>query len=336
MDLAAGLARIVDTGVPGALGLAGHGGSVRTAASGVADLATGSPLTPRHRFRIGSIAKTFVATVVLQLETSGQLRLSDSVEAHLPGLVDGGREITVRQLLNHTSGIPDYFSACLSGDRRRVWTPRELVAVARHGPRGEPGRWAYSNTNYVLLGLVIEAVTGTPVERVLEQRIIVPLDLRSTGSSDDAAVARGYLAPSNPIFPAEGSDFVDVIDVGSTWAWPALVSSAEDVARFFEGLLGGELLPTGMVDAMLTAVESDWVESDRYGLGIEEISSLMGVSDSPLGTFWGHLGLGLGHTAVGLASRDGRRHSVVMVNQGVLGDEAWRAIGDVAWEALDG
>jgi D-alanyl-D-alanine carboxypeptidase len=115
---------------------------------------------------------------------------------------------------------------------------------------------------------------------------------------------------------------------------PRLVSSAEDVARFFAALLGGELLPAAMLDAMLAGVESDWVESNRYGHGIEEISSVMGLSDSPRGSFWGHLGLGLGHTVVALASRDGRRTTVVMVNEGVLGDETWRSMGDVAWAAL--
>jgi D-alanyl-D-alanine carboxypeptidase len=216
----------------------------------------------------------------------------------------------------------------------------ELVAVSRDLPRGEPGRWGYSNTNYVLLGLVIEAVAGTSVERELQERIIAPLDLRSTASStmhvDLPTSARGYLAPANPIFPSKGSEFVDVTDVGSTWAWPALVSDADDLARFFEGLLGGELLPASMVDAMVDGVDTDWVESEKYGLGIEQISSVMGVSDSPLGTFWGHFGLGLGHTAVALASRDGRRRTVVMVNRGVLDDETWRAIGDVAWMALNG
>jgi D-alanyl-D-alanine carboxypeptidase len=147
---------------------------------------------------------------------------------------------------------------------------------------------------------VIEAVAETSFERELEHRIIEPLDLRSTGGSDRTPVARGYLEPSNPIFPAEGSELVDVTEVGSTWAWPRLFSSAEDVARFFEGLLGGELFPAATLDAMLAAVESDWVESDRYGLGIEEISSVMGVFSSPRGSFWGHLGLGLGHTVVRL------------------------------------
>jgi D-alanyl-D-alanine carboxypeptidase len=340
VDLRAGLARVVETGVPGALGLTGDGGSVQVAATGVADMAADGPLTPQHRFGIGSIAKTFVATVVLQLVTNGRLGLDDSVEAHLPGVVAYGREITIRQLLNHTSGIPDYFFACMSGDRDRVWTPRELVALSRDGERGERGRWAYSNTNYVLLGLLIEAVSGTSVERELERLIIEPLDLRSTGDSptraDRAPRAHGYLEPSNPIFPFAGSALVDVTEIGLTWAWPTLVSNAEDVARFFEALLRGDLLPVRMLDEMLDGVDADWVECERYGLGIEEITSLMGVSDSPLGAFWGHLGLGLGQTVVALASKDGRRRTVVMVNQGMIGEETWRAIGDVAWTALNG
>jgi D-alanyl-D-alanine carboxypeptidase len=183
-------------------------------------------------------------------------------------------------------------------------------------------------------------VAGTSVERELEHRIIEPLGLGSTGGfathADSQPSARGYLAPSNPILPLQGSELVDVTDMGSSWAWPALASSAEDVARFFQALLGGELLPADVLDAMLDTVDTDWIESDGYGLGIEKISSLMRVSDSPFGAFWGHLGLGLGHTVVALASRDGRRRTVVMVNQGMIADETWRAIGNVAWAALEG
>jgi D-alanyl-D-alanine carboxypeptidase len=195
VDLSAGLARVVETGVPGALALARRNGRIHVEAAGLADRAAADPLTPAHRFPVGRITKTFVATVVLQLVDEGRLRLEDSVDTHLPGLVEDGREITVRQLLNHTSGVPDYFATCISGGPNRAWTPHELVAVSSRGPRGEPGRWAYSNTNYVLLGLVIEAVAGTSVERELARRIIEPLDLQSTGSSNAAPVARGYLAP---------------------------------------------------------------------------------------------------------------------------------------------
>jgi D-alanyl-D-alanine carboxypeptidase len=238
---------------------------------------------------------------------------------------------------NHTSGIPDYFFffAAASGDLHRTWTPRELVELSSHAASGERGRFAYSNTNYLVLGLAVEAVTRATVEQQLERRIIRPLGLASTGTRAVAApIARGYLAPSNPIVPSTGSQLVDVSELGSTWAWPALVSSARDIARFLQWLLGGELLPAELLDQMLAGVESDWVESDRYGLGIEEVSSLMGVSHSPLGSFWGHAGLGLGHTVVALASRDGRRRTVVMVNQGMIDDETWHAIGDVTWPAL--
>jgi len=294
-------------------------------------------MTARSSFRIGSIAKTFVATVVLQLAAEGRLGLDDSLEQHVPGIVDAGAQITLRQLLIHTSGVPEFFFEVAAVDLQREWTPRELVTLSRRTPIGQRERWAYSNTNYVLLGLVIEAVTATPVERELERRIVQPLGLESTSARRGAApTARGYLAPSNPFVPSSGSRLVDASEIGSSWAWPALVSSAPDVARFLQGLLGGELLPAEMLEAMLAAVESDWIESDRYGFGIEEISSLMGVSDSPLGSSWGHLGLGLGYTVVALSSRDGRRQTVVMVNQGMIGDDTWRAIGDVAWAALAG
>ena len=335
MDLRFLLARVVDTGVPGAIGLAAQDDAVRVDAAGLADVTGGIPLTPDHRFRVGSITKTFLSTVVLQLFAEGRVRLDDSVAQHVPGVIRDGADVTLRALLNHTSGIPDYFFAAASGDLHRTWTPRELVELSSHAAPGERGRFAYSNTNYLVLGLAVEAVTGATVEQQLEHRIIRPLGLSSTGTDAIAVpIARGYLAPSNPIVPSTGSQLVDVSELGSTWAWPALVSSARDIARFLQRLLGGELLPAELLDQMLAGVESDWVESDRYGLGIEEVSSLMGVSHSPLGSFWGHAGLGLGHTVVALASRDGRQRTVVMVNQGMIDDEMWQAIGDVAWPAL--
>src|SRR6266540_238077 len=231
--------------------------------------------------------------------------MNDSLEEHVPKMVDAGAQITLRQLLNHTSGVPDFVFELVAVDLHREWTPCELVTLSNRAPHGESERWAYSNTNYVLLGLLIEAVTRTPLERELERRIVQPLGLESTSARRSAApTARGYLAPSNPFVPSSGSQLVDASEIGSSWAWPAPVSSAPDIARFLQGLLGGELLPAEMLEAMLAAVESDWIESDRYGLGIEEISSLMGVSDSPLGSSWGHLGLALGYTVVALSSND--------------------------------
>jgi D-alanyl-D-alanine carboxypeptidase len=336
-----GLARVLDCGVPGALALSGRDGEVSSAAAGVADRTGPIPLTTSHRFPVGSVSKTFLGALVLQLAAQDRLRLDDALDAHLPETIWSGTSITIRQLLNHTSGLADYLSEPrllerLRDDPAYEWSPRELIELSSISPAGEPGRWSYSNTNYVVLGLLVEALASRSLSEQLEAWIAVPLGLRSTSlaSTTDASIARGYVSSSNPLLPSSGTDLLDVTDLSSSWAWPAVVSTAEDVACFLRGLLGGELLPPELLEGMLSGVEADWTESDRYGLGIEEISSLVGVATSPHGALWGHLGFGLGHTVVALATRDGRRQAVLMVNEGFVSEDVWRAIADVAWIAL--
>src|SRR5262249_50271996 len=136
------------------------------------------------RFRVASMTKSFVATVVLQLVAEGKLRLGDTVERWLPGLVPNGGEITIRELLGHTGGLFNYyddkrFVRAVVARPGRHWLPRALVAIAtRHRPVFPPGEgWSYSNTNYIVLGLVVQAATGGTVAHQLEQRLIRPLGL---------------------------------------------------------------------------------------------------------------------------------------------------------------
>ncbi|MFF9978815.1 serine hydrolase domain-containing protein [Streptomyces erythrochromogenes] len=191
--LVAALERTVADGFPGAVAYARRGERESRTAAGLADTATGERARPDHRFRIASNTKSFVSTVLLQLEGEGRLSLDDSVGTWLPGMVRGhgndGRTVTVRQLLNHTSGIYDptdevEFSAPYleRGDRAHVYTPREVIARAvRHEPPFKPGRgWAYSNTNYLLAGLVIEAVTHRSAPSEIRRRILIPLGLKDT------------------------------------------------------------------------------------------------------------------------------------------------------------
>ena len=158
------------------------------------------------------MTKTFVATVVLQLVGEGKAQLSDPVEHWVPGLVPQGRAITLRQLLNHTSGLYDYtddpaYTRSRIANPRRVWQPRQLVTIAvRHKPLFRPGSdWAYSNTNYVLLGLVAEAVTSRSLVDELRSRIFRPLGLSSTayplGTTLGGRVVHGYVRsiPGVPI-----------------------------------------------------------------------------------------------------------------------------------------
>jgi D-alanyl-D-alanine carboxypeptidase len=306
-------------------------------ATGLANVQTSEPLTPAHRFRAQSVMKLFVAAVVLQLVDEGLLALDgDAVP------VAGG--VTVRQLLNHTSGLPNYHDDIVElfepyrTDPAHRWPlgPRELLAVALDKPRlFAPGEgWAYSGSNYLAVGLLVEEVTGATLREELRRRIIEPLGLDATDLSPEASategLARGYLPPDNPLLP--GTDWVDVteLDLPFNWAGGGVLSTASDLARFLEALLGGDLLPPGLREEMLRTVPSDWEESDEYGLGIGKVSSVMGKEHSSCGAAWGHLGLGP-YTAIALASEDGRRQAVVLANGPVMSDEGWIQIGRLTW-----
>ena len=208
----ADLQRLLDTLVaawgPGAIGAVEDDGRTIRGVSGVGNLRTGQPPRPVQTFRVASQTKVFVATAVLQLVAEGRVGLDDPVGRYLPRrlLPDGGHRITVRQLLNHTSGLYDpqvevYRTLQELYDRRfEHWTPREVMALANdNGLLFEPGTaWSYSNTNYVVAGLLLERVTGTSVARQLERRFIRPLGLRHTWFPTDTAALppprlRGYM-----------------------------------------------------------------------------------------------------------------------------------------------
>lgn len=173
-SLGALLDRVVDEGAPGVLVVVRDGDATQAEARGLADRGRAMPMAADVRFRTGSITKTFVAALVLDLVADGKLRLDDPVARWVPGLVPRGNEITVRQLLRHTSGLADYVD-----DPRvlrapaRLWRPEELVAMAAAQPEaGAPGeRFAYASTNYVVLGLVAERAGRAPLAMQLTRRL---------------------------------------------------------------------------------------------------------------------------------------------------------------------
>lgn len=179
MELSRLLEDLVAAGAPGAAIRVDDGREIFREARGVADLRTGRPMDVDLRFRAGSATKAFVAAVVLQLVAERQLALGDPIERWLPGITPQGRRIVVRHLLEHSSGLPDYLPAIarVVHDSERAcmhtWTPRELVALVAHQPLlFAPGTaWAYANTGYVLLGLLVEAVTGASLADELARRI---------------------------------------------------------------------------------------------------------------------------------------------------------------------
>jgi D-alanyl-D-alanine carboxypeptidase len=329
------LQAVVRAGVPGVVAVA----SSWEKAAGVADLSTGAPMTLDHRFRISSATKLFVVAVVLQLVDEGALALDAEVS-----LVDGG--VTVRQLLNHTSGLPhalelnELFEPYRKNRAyRSEWTPRDVLALIESRPRlSSPGEgWFYSGSNFVVLGLIVEETTGATLREELRRRIIDPLELAETDLPEPfptpAGLARGYLPADNPLLPGPGPDPVDVTNIEPFgWGGSGMVSTARDMARFLRALLGGELLPPAVIAEMLSTVTvaSDWEENDGYGLGIEDLTSI-GEAASPCGAAWGHFGFSSGYTTVPLASRSGDRQVVVMFNTHPMSEEMWAAVGRLTW-----
>jgi D-alanyl-D-alanine carboxypeptidase len=256
-------------------------GTTWTGSSGTRRPGAGAVVTTRDRFRVASITKLFVATVVLQLVEEGQVELGDPLAEYVPGFPRAER-ITLRQLLAHTSGVPDYtqiegFGRQLLEDRERVWTVAEVLALA--GDRQaefEPGEdYAYSNTGFVLLGEVVRVATGTSWAHQVRTRILDPLDLRDTYvAGTDDAVHQPPVVPA--YFDVDGDGFQENVETGGPWpaeettegAAGAMVSTAGDLLRFGDALFRGRLLD----DASLAAMTREGPHHPRnsgYGLGLE-------------------------------------------------------------------
>ncbi|WP_028797527.1 serine hydrolase domain-containing protein [Streptomyces purpureus] len=326
----------VADGVPGALAQARDGRHTWTGAAGVADLTSGRERQGKDVYRVGSITKTFVATVLLQLEAEGRLDLDDTVDRWLPGVVKGnghdGRRITLRQLLNHTSGVysvtsdPEFqdtiFGPGFLEHRYDTWTPRQLVAIAMtHKPDFAPGTsWNYSNTNYVLAGMVIEKATGRPYGKEVERRIIKPLKLRSTSvPGKDVTMPK----PSGRAYsklngdPKPGDPVHDVTELSPTIAHAAgeMISNSGDLQRFYRALLGGELLPPAQLKAMTdtVTVTMEGVEFG-YGLGLMKQKLSCGTE------VWGHGGGIHGSSSQAQVTRDARHSLALNFNGDWSGD----------------
>jgi len=312
--LPAALEAVVDAGATGAIGLVDDGADESAMAVGVARLDRPRPLRVSDQVRVGSITKTVIATITLQLVGEGRLRLDDTVERWLPGMVPNGSAITIRMLLNHTSGIFDYLNdpdwlAAVLADPYRYWSPQELVAVGTaHPPLFPPGQGlAYSNTGYILVGLVLEKVTGQAVQDLVTQRVVRPLHLYDTFFATSArfrgAYAHGYFPPS-----LTGDGYLDVTSWSPSLQWTAgaLVSTAPDLARFYQALLSGRLLGPALLNEMTTTVTGPDYPGIGLGLGIWSV-------ETPCGTVWGHEGGAPGYKSYALNDRAGTRSAMVIV-----------------------
>jgi D-alanyl-D-alanine carboxypeptidase len=312
---------LVDLGFPAALASVTHpDGNHDDYVAGVGDLETGEEVPLDGEVRVGSNTKTYTAVVVLQLVEEGLVELDSPLENYLPGQVRGegidGTAITVRQLLQHTSGLPEYTTG-IAVDIEKIQhayrSPRDLLDLALAQPaNAAPGeKWEYSNTNYLLLGLLIERMTQRPVFEEVTERIIEPLKLEHTyfptvGEQD----FRGD-HPSGYHIDSEGEQ-IDVSRLDPSWGWAAgqIIASPSDLNEFARAVLDGRLLGESMMTEMQKTVPSDeslWPGA-RYGLGLESYPLSCG------GTIWGHGGDIHGFETRNGVAADGTAFSVAVTS----------------------
>ncbi|RKN04394.1 serine hydrolase domain-containing protein [Streptomyces radicis] len=305
-------------GAPGAMArYDGPEGTV-TEEAGERSLDTGLPMDTDHRFRVGSVTKTFTAVVLLQLIGEGAADLDDPVNAHLPGLLPDDR-ITLRHILSHRSGLWDYsndmFAQTVPGFeavRDKVFTLQELVDLSLTQPLTvEPGSaYAYSNANFVVAGILIEHLTGQSLNEAYQERVITPLGLADTGYvHPDPALPGphidGHLTPDEADAP-----LVDSTEQTVSWAQSAgaLYSTPADLNRFLTALLDGELLGPDELDAMLTMAPTDTTGTRFYGLGLRRYDLSCELS------VYGHTGTVQGYYTYAFTTEDGDRSLTATAN----------------------
>ncbi|WP_305000297.1 serine hydrolase [Kitasatospora sp. SolWspMP-SS2h] len=329
-DAAALRASIADpsgAGLTSAVVRVGGTGGRWTGTAGTGDPATGRPVRADGRFRVGSISKVFTATVLLQLAAERRIDLDGTVQRHLPvALPVGHPPVTVRQLLNHTSGLPggsepgdDDGSAAWfvahAADRR---TPQQVLdSLAGRPARFAPGTaQQYNGVNYFLAGLLIERVTGRSLAREVTDRVLRPLGLHRTSVPDAADTslpdpsAHAVLAVPRP---DGGTDLADVTRQ-SPWPWAegGMVSTAPDLERFLTALLGGRLLPPAQQAELFTVPDVPNFRGPGLDLGTTAgraclSAGLMRLSLAPGLVLWGKTGSRPGWTSAVFATRDAAR-----------------------------
>ncbi|NEC38910.1 beta-lactamase family protein [Streptomyces rubrogriseus] len=320
-------------GMPGLFAEVRDGDQVWRGAAGVADVDTGRPVTADLRHRVGSITKTFTAAAVLQQVEQGRIGLDAPIGRYLPGLLPDGRgeAVTVRMLMNHTSGLAEYLPHAYSSleafpaladtgpqsldDHRFTrFDPAELIALgvaapAVGPPGGTPG--LYSNTNYLILGKLLEEVTGTSAERCITRNVIERAGLRDTelptGPYLGEPHSRLYESWFGMIDPPRDYSVYDMSWVGPS---ASLISTVSDLNRFFGMLLAGEIVsPSSLAQMRRTVpVVSQEGRTIEYGLGLHPTHA------PGQDTFWGHGGTAWGAGALAAISADGRRRVAVAVN----------------------
>ena len=274
---------LANTKLPGMLiGVWAPGKTEYVKAKGKSDINKRTEMNLDDKFRIGSVTKTFVVTVLLQLVDEGKLQLDDPINKYFPDFPNGSN-ITVRMLANMSSGIFSYsetaaFEDSLTNNPFKQWTPKEFIELSlSEKPNFEPGKgFHYSNTNFILIGMIIEKITGNSLKSEIENRILKPLNLKNTSFPDYGAAlpepySHGFMIDST----GKLTDYTEGYDISWAWAAGAMISDMADMKTWAEALGTGK-----MISAESQKERLKWVEvagsPAKYGLGIFTVQGFMG------------------------------------------------------------
>lgn len=302
-------------GPPGAIAVLKRGSRSEVYRAGVAETGTGRPVETTDHMRIASTAKAYSGAVSLQLVDRGKLRLNDTVGKVLPRLPRAWHRVTLRQLLNHTSGLPDFsadpeFLALVTEDPRRQFDSRRLLDFVADEPLGfRPGsRYAYSNSDNIAVALMAEAVTGRRYEDLLAQLVYRPLDLRSTSLPQGYRMPEPYMHGYDVTPPNPPEDISEVLSASGVWASGGIISTPKDMTAFIRGYAGGKL-----VSDRTRRQQLKWVDgaSEPAGPGTNNAGLAIFRYSTRCGVVYGHTGNFPGYTQLVAATPDGERSLTV-------------------------
>ncbi|WP_329549994.1 beta-lactamase family protein [Streptomyces sp. NBC_01356] len=305
----------VPGGPPGVIAVLERGSRIEVYRAGVAEVGTGRPVEVTDRMRIASTAKAYSGAVSLQLVDRGKLRLRDTVGKVLPRLPRAWHRVTLRQLLNHTSGLPDFsgdpeFLALVAENPRRHFDSRRLLDFVAGEPLVfRPGsRYAYSNSDNIAVALMAEAVTGRRYEDLLAQLVYRPLDLRSTSLPQGYRMPGPYMHGYDVTPPDPSEDISEVLSASGVWASGGIISTPKDMTAFIRGYAGGKL-----VSDRTRRQQLKWVDgaSEPAGPGTNNAGLAVFRYTTRCGVVYGHTGNFPGYTQLVAATPDGKRSLTV-------------------------
>lgn len=305
-------------GPPGVLALVDHGAGGRTYTAGTGDTADGAPIDVGDVTRIASVSKAFAGAAALDLVRDGALALDSTVGASVTGMPDAWSSVTMAQLLQHTAGIPDYirtpeFLEALTADPSRTWEPRQLVEFVADRPlEFAPGsEYRYSDTDNIIVGLIVEQAGGESYASALRKRIYEPLGLTRTSLPSTTALPDPHVDGYDRSESGDTEDVSESISPTGAWASGGMLSTAADLNVFVRAYVSGELIGLAQHEAQFTFVAG---AGGPPGPGENEAGLAVYRYTTGCGVVYGHTGNFPGYTTFIAASEDGTRSAVVLAN----------------------